>query len=119
MASSPFFSDLVGTQLKANSGQSGLTGLAAGLVFKRVWRRSPMIALALGGAYIYYQSVQAAKQAKAKKVIKQQGLQGTTDTASGIQPGQADQPQALLTAPGVQSGAVPATATLEPTGRTD
>ncbi len=116
MASSPFFSDLVGTQLKANSGQSGLTGLAAGLVFKRVWRRSPLFALALGGAYIYYQSVQAAKQAKAKKVIKQQGLHGATENATDPQ---TTQPQALLAAPGVQSGVMPDTASLEPTGRTD
>jgi hypothetical protein len=49
-------------------GPTGLTGLVAGMVFKRIWRRSPAMALAMGAAYFVFRALQASQQAKAGAV---------------------------------------------------
>lgn len=57
---------IIGTRIAAESGKAGLLGAAAGMIATRVIARSPIGALAIGGAYIAHKLWQKKKQIDAK-----------------------------------------------------
>ncbi|WP_336964474.1 hypothetical protein [Sphingobium aquiterrae] len=59
-------STIIGTRIAAESGKAGLLGAAAGMVATRVITRSPIGALAIGGAYVAHKLWQKKKQIDAK-----------------------------------------------------
>jgi hypothetical protein len=57
---------IIGTRIAAEAGKAGLLGAAAGMVATRVIARSPIGALAIGGAYVAHKLWQKKKQIDAK-----------------------------------------------------
>lgn len=61
---------LLASQVRANTGKAGLAGVAAGLAFNMLLKRSPMGAMVLGGAFLARQAYKAGKAAQAKRDAK-------------------------------------------------
>lgn len=57
---------MVGTRIAAETGKAGLLGVAAGMIATRVIARSPMGALALGGAYVAHKLFLKKREIDAK-----------------------------------------------------
>jgi hypothetical protein len=57
---------VIGTRIAAETGRAGLVGTAVGMVATRVIARSPVGALAIGGAYVAHKLWQKKKQIDAR-----------------------------------------------------
>ncbi|PZU59079.1 MAG: hypothetical protein DI547_07525 [Sphingobium sp.] len=57
---------IIGTRVAAEAGKAGLVGAAAGMVATRIITRSPIGALAVGGAYVAHKLWQKKKAIDAK-----------------------------------------------------
>jgi uncharacterized membrane protein YebE (DUF533 family) len=65
-----FAQTLFANQVRASTGKAGIVGIAAGLAFNMLLRRSPVGAVLVGGAMIAYQAYQAGEAAKARRAAK-------------------------------------------------
>lgn len=61
---------LMANQVRASTGKAGVAGIAAGLAFNVLLKRSPVGAMVLGGAFLARQAYQAGKAAQARKDAK-------------------------------------------------
>ncbi|HEX7782344.1 MAG TPA: hypothetical protein VF509_06025 [Sphingobium sp.] len=53
---------IIGTRIAAETGKAGLVGAAAGMLATRVLTRSPLGAIAIGGAYVAHKLWQKKKE---------------------------------------------------------
>jgi uncharacterized membrane protein YeaQ/YmgE (transglycosylase-associated protein family) len=53
---------IIGTRIAAETGKAGLVGAAAGMIATRIITRSPMGALAVGGAYVAHKLLQKKRE---------------------------------------------------------
>lgn len=65
-----FAGTLLASQVRANSGKAGIAGMAAGLAFNMLLKRSPMGAMVLGAAFLARQVYRAGKAAQAERDAK-------------------------------------------------
>ncbi|MGK2909803.1 MAG: hypothetical protein ACSLE1_08400 [Sphingobium sp.] len=56
---------IIGTRIAADSGKSGLFGVAAGMLATRVIARSPIGALVVGGAYVAHKLLKKKREVDA------------------------------------------------------
>ena len=56
---------IIGTRIAADSGKSGLFGVAAGMLATRVIARSPLGALVVGGAYVAHKLLKKKREVDA------------------------------------------------------
>lgn len=61
---------LLASQVRANAGKAGIAGIAAGLAFNVLLKRSPVGAMVLGGAFLARQAYKAGKAAQARRDAK-------------------------------------------------
>ncbi|MET0240964.1 MAG: hypothetical protein ABW184_13825 [Sphingobium sp.] len=61
---------LLARQVGVTAGQAGLVGLVAGTAFNFLLRRSPVGAIALGGAMLAHKAYKSGQEAKAKRDAK-------------------------------------------------
>jgi hypothetical protein len=71
-----FAGTLFASQVRASTGKAGIAGIAAGLAFNMLLKRSPMGAMVLGGAFLARQAYKAGKVAQAKRDAKKALEQG-------------------------------------------
>jgi len=67
---------LLASQMRANAGKAGIAGMATGLAFNMLLKRSPMGAMVLGGAFLARQAYRAGKAAQARRDAKKALEQG-------------------------------------------
>jgi hypothetical protein len=77
---------IIGTRIAAETGKAGLMGAAAGMLATRVLTRSPLGAIAIGGAYVAHKLWQKKKEIDKKgphEVAVEDGLVAGGRTKNG------------------------------------
>ncbi|HEX7856413.1 MAG TPA: hypothetical protein VF503_22290 [Sphingobium sp.] len=58
---------LIANQVRASAGQAGLAGIAAGITFNIMLKRTPVGAILFGGALLAHRAYKSSKAAQAKR----------------------------------------------------